>query len=410
LADALTPDAMPQRVLAALVRLAVNYRLLTVLVSTVYVAAVGAGPVLAWVLVSVGVANLVPLLWWDRLAVVVLRHPSFLAADLVVTIGILLITGINGPLLSYTLGTAFIAGVLYSWTGAGVFSVLLVGAYGALLTAHPAWQAMSFQGLVGTPSLYVLLAIGGAAVRDLLLRQAQAEAALRAAHELAAHGEERARLARELHDTLGKTLHGISLLAGALPVWVERDPRRAVRDAGALVAAADSGARQARELMTGLRADRLDRPLDEVVRRAVEAWSQECAPAPKVHVEAHPVPDLSPDQRSELLAILREALRNVQRHAQARHVGVALHDDGGTVTLRVSDDGRGIGGTAEPERLAARGHFGLLGMRERVERAGGTLTIATNEPSGVVITAVVPGTAPRREVLAGPVRLGTVET
>jgi len=187
LAETLPPDAVPQRAIAALVRLIINYRLLTVLVSTVYFNAVGSRPVLAWVFVGVGVANLLPLLWWERVAAAVLRHPTVLAIDLVVTIAILLITGIDGPLLSYTFGTAFIAGVLYSWTGAGVFTVLLVAAYWALLMGQSPLASLSsdFQAIVGTPSLYVLLAVGGAAVRDLLVRQARMEAALRAAREQA---------------------------------------------------------------------------------------------------------------------------------------------------------------------------------------------------------------------------------
>lgn len=391
------PDALPQRAIAALVRLVVNYRLLTVLVSTIYFGAVGSRPVLAWVFVGVGVANLLPLLRWDRIAAALLNHPTFLAVDLIVTIGILLITGVDGPLLSYTFGTAFVAGVLYSWTGAGVFAVLLVGAYLGLLTGQAPLGSLSqdFQAVVGTPSLYVLLAVGGAALRDLLIRQANMEAALRAAREQTAHGEERARLARELHDTLGKTLHGINLLAGALATWVRRDPERAVREARALATAARDAASQARDLQAGMRADRLDHPLEDVVRQTIEVWSRECEVA-QLHLELQPTPGLNSDQRLELLGVLREALRNVQRHAHARHVWVQLLDGEHTVRLRVRDDGCGFEGTPEPDRLAAQGHFGLLGMRERVERVGGQLVVSANEPSGVVISAQVPRSLPRR--------------
>jgi signal transduction histidine kinase len=398
LAETLPPDAVPQRAIAALVRLIINYRLLTVLVSTVYFNAVGSRPVLAWVFVGVGVANLLPLLRWERVAAAVLRHPTVLAIDLVVTIGILLITGIDGPLLSYTFGTAFIAGILYSWTGAGVFTVLLVAAYWALLMGQSPLASLSsdFQAIVGTPSLYVLLAVGGAAVRDLLVRQARMEAALRAAREQAAHGEERARLARELHDTLGKTLHGISLLAGVLPMWIRRNPERAIREARALASAAGDAAAQARELQAGMRADRLDRPLEAVVRQTAEVWANEYDAA-QVHLEIQPIPGLKPDQRIELLGILREALRNVQRHARARHVWVELLDGEETVKLRVRDDGCGLSGISDLDRMAAQGHFGLLGMRERVERVGGQLAITPSDPSGVVITAQVP-----RSLARGP--------
>jgi signal transduction histidine kinase len=253
-----------------------------------------------------------------------------------------------------------------------------------------------FQAIVGTPSLYVLLAVGGAAVRDLLVRQARMEAALRAAREQAAHGEERARLARELHDTLGKTLHGISLLAGVLPMWIRRNPERAIREARALASAAGDAAAQARELQAGMRADRLDRPLEAVVRQTAEVWANEYDAA-QVHLEIQPIPGLKPDQRIELLGILREALRNVQRHARARHVWVELLDGEETVKLRVRDDGCGLSGISDLDRMAAQGHFGLLGMRERVERVGGQLAITPSDPSGVVITAQVP-----RSLARGP--------
>jgi signal transduction histidine kinase len=389
---------LSHRAIAALVRLVINYRLLTVLVSTVYFATVGARPLLAWVFVGIGAVNLLPLLRWDRIAGVLLRHPTFLAVDLAVTIGILVTTGVDGPLLSYTLGTAFIAGLLYAWTGAGVFAFLLVMAYWALLAGEPsepfASLSRDFQAVVGTPSLYVLTAVGGAAVRDLLVRHTRTEAALRVAREQAAHGEERARLARELHDTLGKTLHGIAMLSGALATWVSRDPERALRDARALAAAAQSAAVQARELQAGLRADRLDRPLDQVVRRTAELWAE--SGSARLHLRIQPAPGLSPDERIELLGVLREALYNVRHHAGASSVWVELVDDGHAVKLRIRDDGRGLAGTSDVDRLAAAGHFGLLGMCERMARVGGHLTITANEPTGVAITAHVPRTPPQQ--------------
>ncbi|HSK97392.1 MAG TPA: histidine kinase, partial [Euzebyales bacterium] len=410
LAETAPPSSpLPERVIAGLVRLVIDYRLLTVLLSTVHSGAVGAPPILAFAFVGIGVANLLALLRWDRVAGALLRHPALLAVDVLLSIAMLLITGFDGPLLSYTLGTAFIAGLLYAWTGAGVFALVLVASYWALLTVQspmsPASLSSDVQAVVGTPSLYVLIAVGGAAVRNLLVGQARTEEALRAAREQAAHAEERARLAREMHDTLGKTLHGIGLLSGALPTWVQRDPRRAVREARVLAAAAQDAAAQARQLQSGLRADHLVEPLDQVVRSTAELWAQQHG-AVDLHLDLQPTPGLDPWQRSELLEVLREALCNVQRHARARRVWVELLERGHAVSLRVRDDGCGLPGTYDPDRLAAGGHFGLVGMRERVQRVGGWLAVAANQPSGVTITAEVPSSAPDRPLPAGVRRPG----
>jgi signal transduction histidine kinase len=140
------------------------------------------------------------------------------------------------------------------------------------------------------------------------------------------------------------------------------------------------------------------------VRRTAELWAGECDAA-RLHLEIQPTPGLNPDQRIELLGILREALRNVQRHARAHHVWVELLDGEHTVKLRVRDDGCGLADLSDLDRLVAQGHFGLLGMRERVERVGGQLAITPNEPSGVVITAQVPRSLARQPAAVGAPRL-----
>jgi two-component system, NarL family, sensor kinase len=82
--------------------------------------------------------------------------------------------------------------------------------------------------------------------------------------------------------------------------------------------------------------------------------------------------------------VAQEALSNVERHAQARHVELCLERQPSAVVLRVSDDGRGlpVGAEARPE------HYGLRGMRERVEGLGGSLAVSGGQ--GTVVEAKVP--------------------
>lgn len=386
-------DVAPHAAVAALARLVLDYRIVTLAVASAALrfADVESGVDLPLLLLGLGVANALPLLRWGRVAPFMMRHPVVLAADYLVTLGVLLVTGVDGPLLSYTLGTAFLAGVLYGRRGAGVFAALMVVGYAYALTLGPT-PVRGFQQVIGTPSLYVLLVAGAAAVRSLLVRRAEVEAELAIVRTEAATAQERARLARELHDSLGKTLHGMAMLAGGLPRWLERDPARAAQEACVLGASAERAAEQARDLLHGMRADRLELPLPEAVAGFVTSWSQLSGVAAELALE--PVPGVGAEARYELFWVLREALRNVERHAGADKVRVGLAAERGQVELTVADDGVGLG---EPdlERLAMAGHFGLVGMRERAESVGGELTLRPRSPRGTLLVARVPATVAR---------------
>ena len=75
------------------------------------------------------VTTAIPLRYWDRVGPVLVRHPGYLAGELVLATLILLMTGVNSPFFYYTLGTALLGGLVYGWPGAGLFSVMLIGVY-----------------------------------------------------------------------------------------------------------------------------------------------------------------------------------------------------------------------------------------------------------------------------------------
>jgi signal transduction histidine kinase len=370
---------------AALGRLVLNFRMLVLLFSLLALAVGPPVPGLTLAFLVALFASFVPLMRWTRLAPWLMRHPLVLFADVVLTIGILLFTGVDGPFLYYTLGTAFLAGVLYGWVGGVLFPVTLVLGYLYVLELRAPLgdDVGGFQALVGVPFLMLMAGLGAAAIRGVLLRMARAEAAL-------GHAAERARLAREMHDSLAKTLHGLALAAAALPSWVVRDPSRAARDARALARSAELAAGQARELIGDLRSDRLDAPLDETIRAYVEEWAARSGVPVSLDVAA--VGAVSPTARYELFAILKEALRNVEQHASATHASVQLAVCGdGRVQLSVTDDGVGVAGRdlRDLDRLAADGHFGIVGMAERAQRAGGRLDVRPATPTGIEILAEV---------------------
>ena len=96
----------------------------------------------------------------------------------------------------------------------------------------------------------------------------------------------------------------------------------------------------------------------------------------------------------ELEWILREALRNVERHAHASSVQVRLRTLGGRAVLTVADDGDGFDAPDDVEELARGRHFGVVGMRERAQLAGGDLSVESAPGEGCVLSVWVPAAPP----------------
>jgi signal transduction histidine kinase len=346
-------------------------------------------------LVLAAFASFLPLRYWDRWGPVISRRPAFLAADLLLNLTIYAYLGPASPFFLYTLGTPVLAGVLFRWTGAALLgSAMLVGYYvlvilsGNGLDELRAHEARDIQALVVLPALYPLAAAGGAAVRELLDRQAATQVALASAERRAAAGAERARVAREMHDSLGKTLYGIALAARALAHRVGGEAPGAADAARQLSDAAQVAAQEARGLIADLRSDTLDRPLREALDTYVREWSERTGIAAGLHCNGVDLPH--PGTRYELFCIVREALENVERHAHASHVDVALRSADPDVVLSVADDGVGIDGGGDPRSLQSYGHYGLIGMAERGERIGATVEIAGARGGGTTVTVRLP--------------------
>ena len=209
----------------------------------------------ALALVVAAAASFVPLRYWDRVGPALVRHPAYLACELMLTTVILLLTGVESPFFYFTLATALLGGLLYGWGGGAVFSVMLVGVYFWALELDGGAVPDTFQTYFGQPALYPLVAAAGAAARRLLDRQAEAEAELAEQQGRLAAEAERARLARDMHDSLAKTVSGIGFAALALSRRIERDPQGAVVEARQLAEDARQATRQAREIIIGLRAE-----------------------------------------------------------------------------------------------------------------------------------------------------------
>ena len=196
---------------------------------------------------------------------------------------------------------------------------------------------------------------------------------------------ERTRIARELHDTLLQSFHGLLLrFQTALYLLPDRPADAKKQLAGAIDHAAKA-ITEGRDAVQGLRASTVERnDLAMAIRTLGDELatlaSADSPPTFSVAVEGQ-TRDLHPIVRDEIYKIAAEALRNAFRHAHAGRVEVEIRYDAGQFRLRVRDDGKGI----DPAVLANQGlegHYGLRGMPERAALIGGKLAVWSEAAQG----------------------------
>ncbi|HEY8482462.1 MAG TPA: sensor histidine kinase [Spirillospora sp.] len=351
------------------------------------------------VLVVVALLSGVMLLFWERLVPRLYAQPALLAWDVLVGYAVLEAGGIIGPYFLVTVIAAGLAGLLYRWPTTLMLCLQqAVLYYVALFRGDGAGEireSAALSLLVAMPLFYGVGAMVGSVIRRLFDEQAAAEEALWRSEALAMAAEERARLAREMHDSLTGTLSGIALSANVLPTLVRSSPDRAAREARRIADAAQVATRQARSLIAELRADTVRRPLHAAVGDLVAEWGETTGITVRARLQDGA--DLPVRARHEAVAIVKEALENVRRHAGASTVEVTVAADEDGLRVVVADDGRGLPGPPGRDgwldALADDGHYGLLGMHERAERAGGELTVESRPGAGTRLTLRFPETS-----------------
>ncbi len=224
------------------------------------------------------------------------------------------------------------------------------------------------------------------------LEQAQSDRRLLLDRTVHAAEEERIRLAANLHDGPIQRLASVSLTLDRAMLRLGRgDPDAAgdllERGQDELQAEVDA----LRRMMSELRPPILDEAGFEAgVRDLVEAFSQRTHVTGRV-TGAFLLP-VAADTETALYRVVQESLWNVAKHAGASAVEVEFRDLGGVVEVTVADDGRGFRPTSSAA-LLRNGHFGLVGMRERLESTGGLLVVDSLPGAGTRVTARVPRTA-----------------
>ncbi|MCK2185154.1 type IV pili methyl-accepting chemotaxis transducer N-terminal domain-containing protein [Halomonas getboli] len=237
--------------------------------------------------------------------------------------------------------------------------------YGVLLLQYPPstppqrWQRDLVETIAGLIATSISLSQGYAEQRRLALM------------------DERAVIARELHDSLAQSLSYLKIQVARLQARARQTGADADTEAivDELRGGLNAAYRQLRELLGTFRLKMTEAGLEAALEETVREFVHRGELAIRLDDRLDHCP-LSPDEEVHVLQIVREALSNVVHHARASHCEVGLTaDDAGRVTVRIRDDGIGLGGrSGQPD------HYGTIIMRERAAGLGGQLELL--EPAG----------------------------
>ena len=202
-------------------------------------------------------------------------------------------------------------------------------------------------------------------------------------HLLTAREDERNRLARNLHDDLGALLTSAKLDAARIKSRLIASAPEALGLLAHLVETLNSSIALGRRIIEDLRPSALSN-LGLVATLEILAREFQEQSGVQVHCELVPV-NLQPSAELMVYRVVQEAITNIAKYANARHVWVSLGAAQGQVEVSVRDDGVGFDSS-----VASRSAYGLVGMRFRVEAEGGQLTVRTAPGQGVHLHASFP--------------------
>jgi ligand-binding sensor domain-containing protein/signal transduction histidine kinase len=205
--------------------------------------------------------------------------------------------------------------------------------------------------------------------------------------------DERTRVARELHDTLLQSFHGLLLRFQAATNLLPERPAEARKTLESAIDQAAQAITEGRDAVQGLRSSTVAASDFALTINTLgqELASGETNPnATEFHVDVEGTPqNLHPILRDEVYRIAGEAMRNAFRHAQAQRIEVEIRYDERQLRLRVRDDGKGMD-AKHLDGDGYAGHYGLRGMRERAKLMGGKLAVWSELDSGMEVELSIP--------------------
>jgi len=261
------------------------------------------------------------------------------------------------------------------------FRLLLRGPGDVVLLSAAPWWTMGHTGVMlailamGTAGAMVWVGASGRRKRQ------QYQAVL----------NERTRVARELHDTLEQGLSGIALQLEAVAATLDASPSRAQQSLDVARQMLRYSLEETRRSVMDLRSQALEsRDLGGALTDLARQMTLGTAATAHVRVEGAPA-RLDAAAEHHLLRIGLEALTNALKYSGAGRIDIVLRFEAVGTTLVVRDDGCGMGQAAHDP---SSGHFGLQGMRERVDKLGGVLSIESAPGCGTSILVTLPSGRP----------------
>jgi len=211
--------------------------------------------------------------------------------------------------------------------------------------------------------------------------------------------EERAVIARELHDSLAQSLSYLKIQTSRLQKVLDKNNRNFDMDSvdavlGELRTNINLAYAQLRELITTFRLTMNGRTLKQALKDSVEEFENKSSVAITLDNRLNH-DELSVEEEMHVLQIVRESLSNIVRHAMASHAEIYIYsDESGNITLIVDDDGIGIDEKRQPEH-----HQGLRIMQQRARSLGGELTIKRSPNGGTRMKTVFSSRTKRKSDL-----------
>jgi signal transduction histidine kinase len=223
--------------------------------------------------------------------------------------------------------------------------------------------------------------------RELIEQLEATRAELAAAERREGILQERARLAREIHDTLAQGFISIITHLEASEQNLSENMAQSRHHLTQAKEMARCGVSQARRVVQDLRPEVLEKsPLPEAIKRVVQGWTQQSGIQAQTTITGthnH----LHPEAETTLIRAVQEALANVQKHAQASSVQVTLSYMDDVLMLDVQDNGIGLENAPPPSN---GGGYGLTAMRQRISQVGGSLTVESEPGEGTTVVVQLP--------------------
>ena len=194
--------------------------------------------------------------------------------------------------------------------------------------------------------------------------------------------EERQRIARELHDTLAQGLTGIILQLDAVDHYLDkRDAAKAQELVQRSMKAARETLAESREVIDNLRINTNDKSLIDKINQMINSEFTEFSFTTAISSP------LNQQEKTLIEKLISECVLNIHKHAQAKNANINLSSDGKEIILSITDDGVGF----IPEQIVNKtGHYGLLGMRERVQSVDGRFELHAQPGKGCQVTIAFP--------------------